>query len=236
MTLGSLKDFLKLAIVPLVLLLIILSVLLVYKISGIHPRDSVTQIAEKYFEKYGLWVVFFGALAEGLLFLNWYLPGSVIIVFSVVLAGRDLGNVTLVVSLVIIAFFITSILNYLLGKHGWYHLFMKFGLKEPLERIKRRVEKHGLSIIFGTYLHPNIGALTATSAGILKLPFRKFLFYSMAALLFWNSLWGIVVYLIGPLILEYWGLWFVTTVMIVWLIILAVKFIRGRKKSIVQVP
>lgn len=146
-----------------------------YKYLNLPSAEKIVVLTKKYYDVYGLWVVFFGALTEGLLLVNWYVPGSIVVVFEVIFARPDPVKATITVGLIILGFFLTSLLNYGLGKYGWYKIFLKLGLKNPLEKIKYKVENKGLAIIFSTYFHPNLGALTATSAGILNLPFKKIL-------------------------------------------------------------
>lgn len=228
------KEFIKFAIVPVVFLVAIVFGLLLWKLFNLPDSEYVIKVASSYYKTYGYWVVLIGALAEGLLFLNWYVPGSIVIVMGVVFASQNNQNVFLVVVLITLGFFITSIINYILGRFGWYHVFMKLGLKKPLEKIKLKVENRGLPIIFSTYFHPNIGALTSTSAGILRLNFAKFVLYSLLALAVWNFIWGVVVYFIGSFVLKYMGFLLMPMFVVGWLIFAGVRF--SRKSNIVVPP
>ncbi len=150
------KEFLKFIIFPLLLFLFFLIFTLVYRILDLPSLDDLVVFARELFGWHLYLTVFVGALVEGLLLINWYLPGSLVIVLGVVFA-RDTGaSVVVTVSLVILAFFITSVVNYALGKYGWYRLLLRFGLREPLERAQTKVEKSGLPVIFSTYFHPNL--------------------------------------------------------------------------------
>jgi len=220
----ELVRFLRYAALPLLFLGLVLSFILLYRFLNVPSFEEFLEIIKRYYALYGFWFVFVGALMEGLLLINWYLPGSMVIVFGVVFTQGDPWRAVITVALVILAFFITAIINYALGRYGWYRLLSSLGLEAPLAKIKRRVEKHGLSVIFITYLHPNIGALTATSAGILNISFGRFVAYSLVALVAWNSVWGVVTYLAGPILLEAMNFKVVLTVIAVWLVFLLVKF------------
>jgi membrane protein DedA with SNARE-associated domain len=225
-----LTNAVRLALVPLSLLLFFLLFVILYRLLNLPQPDELIRLAEKYYELYGYWVVFIAALLEGLLLINWYLPGSVIIVLGVTL-GRQVGlNVGVLVGLVIVAFFIDYMINYALGRYGWYRLFVRFGLKSPLQRIKRRVERHGLSVVFVTYFHPNTGALTATSCGILHLPFRAFVLHSIAATIVWNTLWGTVVYFAGPALIDLLNMWLIVPLLVIWAGFLIARAYRTEKK------
>jgi membrane-associated protein len=189
--------------VPLMAAGFYLALIYVYDLLGLPSSEEIINSVEKYYEQYGYWIVLLGVLAEGILLINWYLPGSVVIAFGVVFAKRADLSVTIMLLLVILGFMATSILNYALGRFGWYHVFLKLGLRTPLEKVKSKVESKGLRILFTTYIHPNFSALSATAAGILKLPFAKFFFYSLICIIFWNSLWTLLFYHFGDVLLRH---------------------------------
>ncbi len=233
---ASIRDLIKLLIAPLVLLLSLVLLIIAYNFFNLPDLDKFVELAQKYYSRHLFWTVFIGALVEGLLVVNWYLPGSIVIVFGVIFARNNVVDVALSVTLIILGFFMTTIINYGLGRYGWYRLLLRLGLKEPLQRMKKRVEKSGLPIIFSTYFHPNVGALTATSAGILMYSFRRFVFYSFFALVGWNALWGIVVYFTGPIILNLLSIWTAFLVIIFWIIFLVIKHYKNHKAGPINIP
>lgn len=229
-------SILRIISLPLLLLTLLILFRLLYSTLNLPSNDELMKIVEQYYEAYGVWFVLVGALAEGLLFINWYVPGSLVIILGIVLAGPNLGKVAILVALITGAFLFTSVVNYFLGRYGWYKLFLKLGLRSPLEKIKSRVEKHGLPIVFTTYFHPNIGALVATSAGILRISFIKFVSYSLLGLIFWNSVLGVAAYFAGPLILGVPYLWLIALALVGWIIYLGVKYYQGQKKALTGLP
>lgn len=230
------KEFFRYAIVPISLLIIMLLVIPVSKILNLPSEEELILKTRNFYLEYGYLVVFIAAIIEGALFINWYLPGSVVIVLGVVFAKEASLNVVLVVAFITLGFLLTTILNYFLGSFGWYRLFMKLGLRAPVDKARQKMEKYGLPVIFGTYFHPNMGALTATSAGILKLPFVKFFLYSLIALIIWNTLWGIAVYFSGTVILKTLSNWTIIFGLTIWIIYLMVRFGRGKNKPTVIIP
>src|SRR3989338_4030824 len=144
------KVFQYLAI-PLIVILLYLCFLFLYSVLGLPSSEEIIASAQKYYERYGYWVVLVGALVEGALFINWYLPGSVVVALGVVFAKQADLNVFLMLGLVIIGFFLTALFNYALGRFGWYHVFLKLGLKAPLDKVQTKMEGKGLKILFTTY-------------------------------------------------------------------------------------
>ena len=221
---------------PLLFLVLFGSYTIIEYFLPIPNFDELIVLIREYIIRYGYFFVLCGAFAEGLLFINWYLPGSMVAVFGVVFAKEAGLNPVLVVLMIIIGFFITTIINYFLGKYGWYRIFLKLGLRAPLERTKTKVETSGLSIILSTYIHPNIGALTATSAGILQYSFRDFLLYSTIAIVVWNVVWGVVVYYTGPLILELLTTWTVIGILVIWMMVLGYRYYKKKQQDHISIP
>lgn len=204
---------------------------LLYRALGLPEADEFIGLARTYYAQYGYWVVFLAALAEGLLFVNWYLPGSAVAVLGVVFAKENHQSVPLVIFLIMVAFLITAVINYGLGRYGWYRLFLKLGLKQPLENSRTRLEKKGLPIIFTSYIHPNIGALTATSAGIIHANFPRFFLYSTIAYTIWGIIWGVIIYYFGPQLLALGTIQLMAIILIAWVVYIIIKHVREHRQS-----
>lgn len=226
---------LRLIIIPLIFLICFVVFILTYNLLGLPARQELVEIARNYYLEYGYITIFIASLIEGLLVVNWYLPGSLVIVLGVILSAGDPLRAILMVSIITFAFLITSIINYLFGRFAWYRFLLFLGLKTPLEKMKQKVEKHGLILIFATYFHPNIGALTALSSGVLRLSFSRFLIYSIMALVLWNAFWGVVVYCVGPVLLNLLHMSFLIVVLACWVFFIMIRYfwrnLRLWKKS-----
>ena len=186
-------DFKK-ALLPIFVLGIFLFIYLAWRFFALPPEEEILEIARFYFDKYGLAILLVSALVEGTVLVGWYYPGSLIIFLGVILAGKDISKVAEAVAAITAGLFFAYIINFLLGKYGWYRLLLRFGLREALEDVKARVTRYGLLAIFMSYWQPNLAALVATSAGILDFSFSKFLIYSLVAATLWNTFWGTLVY------------------------------------------
>ncbi|MDP2641991.1 MAG: VTT domain-containing protein [bacterium] len=208
----------KKALLPLVILGVFMLVYLAWRFFGLPPEEEIIEIARFYFDKYGLAILLVSALVEGTVLVGWYYPGSLIIFLGVILAGKDVPKVVEAVAVITVGLFFAYIINFLLGKYGWYRLLLKFGLRDALEDAKSRVTKHGLPAIFMSYWQPNLGALVATSAGILDFSFTKFLIYSAVAATFWNACWAVFIYFIGEGALSLVGIRFVLLAVFLWIV------------------
>jgi membrane protein DedA with SNARE-associated domain len=123
-----------------------------------------------------------------------------------------------VVFVVAAGIIITYVGNYFVGKYGLYRVFTRFGLNESIETTKKSLEKHGDRWLWLTYAHPNLGALTSLTCGIVKYPFKKFLIYSLVATIGWCIFWGVVAYLGADQIIKIVTLRWLFIVLIVVLI------------------
>ncbi len=210
-------DFRK-ALLPVSVLGVFLVIYLAWRFFALPPEAEILEIARFYFDKYGLAILLVSALVEGTVLVGWYYPGSLIIFLGVILAGKDITKVVEAVAAITVGLFFAYILNFLAGKYGWYRLLLKFGLRDALEDAKARVAKHGAVAIFLSYWQPNLAALVATSAGILDFSFKTFFFYSLVAVILWNTFWGTLVYFIGEGALSLVGIRFVLLAIFVWII------------------
>ncbi|TSC60550.1 MAG: hypothetical protein LiPW15_428 [Parcubacteria group bacterium LiPW_15] len=217
------KEILKFLSIPLVLMGIYLSMYILWKAFNLPSDDQMLAIVKEWFSKYGLWIVFVGALIEGFLLLGQYFPGGFIIFLGVISAGKDIPRATEVVLIVCLAFFISYTLNYWVGKYGWYKLLVRFGLSQSIEKSKEKLMRQGLNVVFLSYWEPNLASLTATAAGILRVPFDKFSLYSAIGIIFWNMFWGALVYTLGESALKIVGIKYVFIIFAIWVGILVFK-------------
>ena len=218
-------DFKK-ALLPIFVLGIFLFIYLAWRFFALPPEEEILEIARFYFDKYGLAILLVSALVEGTVLVGWYYPGSLIIFLGVILAGKDISKVAEAVAAITAGLFFAYIINFLLGKYGWYRLLLRFGLREALEDVKARVTRYGLLAIFMSYWQPNLAALVATSAGILDFSFSKFLIYSLVAATLWNTFWGALVYFVGEGVLSLVGIRFILLAIFIWIIY---RIWNGRK-------
>lgn len=228
----DLKEISRLLIIPFVLLGVSLIFILLWKVFGLPPPDEMVEIIENFFEEYGLIIIFISALIEGVLLVGQYFPGGAVIFLGVITAGRNVPRVIEVVLIVSLAFFISYNLNYILGKYGWYNLFAKLGLRRPIDNSKKRLQKHLVNGIFLSYWQPNLAAITATAAGVLKINFRKFAVLSLLGILVWNTFWGTLVFFLGQAALNLVvGLKYVLIIFVIWISIIITKYFLFDKKN-----
>lgn len=227
------KYYLKLLAVPLFLSILFLTLSIGWEVFNLPPPDEAILLFEKLFDLYGLPILFLNSIVESMLLVGGYFPGTFVIFIGIVLADTALEAV-IVIAVAIAGLFIGHIGNYLLGRYGWYRLFLKFGLKGAIEDAKERLTERGPIAILGSYFLSSLAAMVDTAAGILHMPFKRFLLYSLGSTAFWGILVGTAVYMMGETALEVVAprgndVFFVFALLIVWIAVLLL--IDYRKKN-----
>src|SRR3989344_591958 len=228
----KIKTVARILIVPLTLFTLYLVMMIIGKFMGLPSGDAMVLVVEEYFNKYGLWLVLIGALIEGFLLVGQYFPGGTIIFLGVATASGDPFKAFQVVLVVSLSFIVAYTLNYFVGKYGWYHIFIKFGLREGIERAKRRLERNKFNAVMVSYWEPNLASIMATAAGILQIPTLQFLIYNLIGVAIWNAFWGTLVYLLGKNALKLFGLKYILVVFAIWITVVLIKnYIQYLKRS-----
>ncbi|MBX2866967.1 VTT domain-containing protein [Candidatus Kaiserbacteria bacterium] len=194
------------------------------------PDYELKRMIGDAFQTYGPIVIYLGSLLEGLLFIGFYFPGSLVIFLSVALAGSPLAAVKAVV-FVTLGLYTAYIIDYLLGRYGWYRLLTRFGLGESINETRERLEARGWRYILATFWNPAFSALTATAAGILHLPLRSFALMALGALILWNTFWGVLVYSLGEAALTIVGFKFVIIAAVLWLLYEIVRAVITHRRE-----
>jgi membrane protein DedA with SNARE-associated domain len=155
------------------------------------------------YDTYGYALVFFGALLEGTFIVGLYLPGSLVVLLGAALAKTGVVSFPLVILLAVLGFNTGYSLNYLLGKYGWYHFVEKLGFRKQVDHAKAKLEKYEVMALLFGYVMPSSASFLTTAAGMLKLPFKRFLISSLLIQTGWTLLWGTLAYVLGLTFVEY---------------------------------
>lgn len=213
---------------PIIFLISIIVLFAVWNLLNLPSNSELVEASRYYFSNYGYPVLFLSAIIESIPIINIYYPGSSIILLAAAMSKDGTTNLWGVVFVVAAGIFITYIINFFVGKYGLYRIFIRFGLKGSIDSTKHSLEKHGDKWLWLTYAHPNFGALTSLTCGIIKYPFKKFLIYTLLATVGWCIFWGIVSYLGADQIIKIVTVRWLFIVLIV-VLILWKAFVEVRK-------
>jgi membrane protein DedA with SNARE-associated domain len=185
-----------------IVLAIFAVIIFLWNFFNLPNQKDLIEIVKSFFSRYGLPVIFFASILESILLIGNYFPGSLVIFLGVSVAS---GNVLLAVKTIVATcagMLIGYNVNYLLGKFGLYKAVEKFGYKNEIDKLQNKIERDGIKAGFFFYIIPGFGSLISTTFGILKYNYIKFLLFTIVTTVFWNSLWGALVYFFGMKIFD----------------------------------
>jgi membrane protein DedA with SNARE-associated domain len=166
------------------------------------PKDAeLILILSDWLARYGLPLLFISSLLESVLFVGFYFPGSLIIFLGVGLAA-SIPDAMVAVAMVSLGMIGGYGIDYLLGRYGWYRFFLRLGMRQGLARAEVKMQQNDARYVFYTFWNPGLAAFTATAAGVLRVPVRRFAFLGLLAILVWNTFWGVLVYMLGATALS----------------------------------
>src|SRR3989344_435420 len=187
----------------------------------IPDAETFLEFIKDLYKTYGYYLVFFGALLEGMFLVGLYVPGSVTGLLGASLSKTGVVQYPIVLVLAAFGLVIAYSINYLLGRYGWYHVMARLGFGKGLNVAKDKLEKHQAKTIFLGYIHPGSASFLSTAAGILKIPFKRFIILSFLAQSLWGILWGSLAYFLGLPMVEFILKYFVfvlPTILAIWVV------------------
>lgn len=158
---------------------------------------ELLNLAEYYFENWGLWILFIGAFLENSVILGFLFPGVTVIIFSGFVArttGTDLG---LIVFLATLGSFLGDNLDYFIGSKLGRVLETKPLFAKPVALVEPFLAKHGVYAVFVGRFSGWSRAWVALSCGITAFPYLKFAAVSLVSAFVWVSAWIVGGYLLG---------------------------------------
>jgi len=193
---------------------------------------EIIAFVEQYYAAYGYPLVFIFSILETILGISWQLPGTFVVLLATFYARQGVLFLPYVLILAIVGWFIGDNINYFLGKCGWYRLFLWVGMKEGLKKGEKFMEKHGKMALFLGHVMPSFAIFVSTAAGILGIPYKKYLSFISLSIVFWVMVWGPVGYFLGNYRKEveavvYFLPWPTTLAFLGWLIYKVVKIFRA---------
>lgn len=222
-------NIVKLAIIPILIFLSLLVFIIIYQFLGLPSSTALVELARKYLDLYGYPIAFAAAFVEAIPPVNFYFPGSVVIVVSVSHSRTGVLNPFGVLGLIELAFVICYSLNYFIGRFGFYWFLVRCGLGPAIERSKQKISKRGMLWLLISCWHPNFGAIASVASGILSIPFRRFLINIVLAVIVWNGIFGLIAYFGSDNIMKLLDLKWLLLLVAIWLIWIIIKGTKNTK-------
>lgn len=188
----------------------IYTIVIIFLRNKIPDTSKMILMAEQIYGTYGYLLIFLAALVEGTFIIGLYLPGSFIVFLGVSLARMGITSFPPVIFFGTLGFSFGYSINYLLGRFGWYRIIEGIGFEKKITETKDKLEHHYNKALFWGYIMPSTGSMLSTASGILKVPFREFIFKTITIQFFWSFVLGGLAYIFGMtfirMFLVYFGL------------------------------
>lgn len=161
--------------------------------------NSVIDILVTLIEKLGYFGVFFGMLLES---TPIPIPSEVIMIPAGIAAAKGIFNIYLVTFLGIIGNVLGAVICYYISLYFGRTFIKKFGkyffLKfEVIEKMEKFFNKYGSISVFIGRLLPGFRHFISIPAGLAKMNFKLFLFYTTAGSIIWTSVLSLLGYFVG---------------------------------------
>ncbi len=165
--------------------------------------NSIFQVLSDFFARYGLWVVFFGAMAEN---VGIPIPGETVLLFAGFLAFQ--GKLQLLSALVtaIAGATLGASGGYMLGRYGGTSVVNRFlrrfpRLAKKYDASQKMFQKHGQWAVFVARFITGLRVFAGVLAGALGMPFSIFFLFTFLGAVCWAVVIGYVGFLFG----SSWG-------------------------------
>ncbi len=160
--------------------------------------ETIQELANQY----GYLAVFVGILLEN---LGIPLPGETITIVGGFLAGSGELNYWLVLGSAALGAFIGGVGGYFIGKYGGWKLILAgsklFRIQEvQLEETKTRFSDNAVKAVFFGRFIPLIRIISSPMAGVVEMPFGKFLAVNLAGALTWAGVITTLAFFVGKIV------------------------------------
>ena len=160
--------------------------------------ETIQELASQY----GYLAVFVGILLEN---LGLPLPGETITIVGGFLAGSGELNYWLVLAAAALGAFIGGICVYFVGKYGGWKLILGvskvFRIQEvQLEEIKTKFSDNAVKAVFFGRFIAVIRIFASPMAGVVEMPFGKFLAVNLAGAITWASAITTIAFFVGKVV------------------------------------
>ena len=129
-------------------------------------------------------------------------PGQTVLIAAGVYAGAGRLNVFLVGVLGMLAAVVGDSLGYLIGRLGGRRLVLRFGRyvfvdERRLAKVEGFFDRHGAKIVAAARFVDGARQLNGVVAGLVRMPWPRFLIFNALGAVLWAGTWTTVGYLAG---------------------------------------
>jgi membrane-associated protein len=165
--------------------------------------NSIFQLLSDFFARYGYWVIFFGVMAEN---IGVPIPGETVLLFAGFLAYQSKIHIVPAILTAIAGATVGASGGFLLGRYGGPSVVDRFlrrfpRLAKQYDGAQKMFLKHGHWAVFAARFITGLRIFAGILAGVLRMPFSIFFFYSFAGAVCWS----VVILCVGFLFGSNWN-------------------------------
>lgn len=157
--------------------------------------DSLTQTASSLAQSAGLWgywFALFAALAETVLLLGLFLPGSTLLLLMGMLAGQGFFDLGDLLFFAIVGATLGDNINYFLGRRYGRHWLREdrwFLKTEHVQKAEAYFDRHGGKSVFLARFVPSVKEIMPFIAGMVGMERRSFMTWNLLGAIGWGFQW-----------------------------------------------
>jgi membrane-associated protein len=140
-------------------------------------------------QQYGYWAVFLGILLEN---IGLPIPGETVTLAGGFLAGNDQLNYWVVLADAVLGASLGGNIGYWIGRYGGWPLLLNVGRlvrvqEAQLVKLREQFSENAVKAVFGGRFVALLRVFASPLAGIVQMPYPKFLFYNTLGAAVWAS-------------------------------------------------
>lgn len=188
-------------ILPLLLLLVYIIFFLIVRGTIPTAEELITSFS-KFYERYGYQIIFIAAFLEASVLINIFVPGSVAMAMGAIFSRTGQVELTLVIITASVGALIGYMLDFVLGYFGFSDILERLGYKKLIAPLQTQLLKLGTKGLILGLINPTIGSYLSLAAGTARTSYGLFLLIATVSTFVWMSLWGLLFYLLGGILLQ----------------------------------
>ncbi len=168
---------------------------------ALSVAERIVQWLAPAFDVAGYAIIAVAVLLERSVFVGLIVPGDVILALGGVYAAQHRMSLAAVIVIAIVAAIIGESIGYWLGRRYGVglirHLPLVNRVEDRLEQAKKFFARHGGKTVFIGRYATAAGAFVPFTAGVARMPYRRFLAFDVPAIILWVSAISVFGYVFG---------------------------------------
>ncbi len=207
-----------------------------------NVNDFLLNLPLPLIDHWGYLIIFLAAIVEAMPIFGTFIPGHTIIILGGFLAKLGVLRLEAVIVAAAVGVVVGDLLAYYIGRKFGYDFVVSYGKyfflnEEKYKKTKKLVAEHaGKALIIGRF-SPFTRALAAFLAGIYKIKFPKFVFYSIVGGVSWSTISVLLGYIMGQGFegaAKYFGRVVLAAIILIILTFFAYRMLNKRRQVFVK--